>query len=71
MKTIVMQKIAGHLNHCEECAERKLSPPSFKDFQRKLIMEHGISKKMIKQLVEVVVPEGTVEDDRIVKKTKG
>ena len=68
LKTIVMKQIGNHLERVAEIVADGGKPPKFADFQRKLILEHGISAKMIKQMVEVVVPDGTVENGEIVRK---
>ena len=67
LKRTIMKQISNHLERREEIVADGGTPPKFADFQRKLLLEHGISEKMVKQMVEVIVPNGTVENGEIVR----
>ena len=65
LRTIILKKIVDHLERREDIMKEGGKPPKFEDFQRRLILDHGISKKMVKDMVETVVPGGTVKDGEI------
>lgn len=67
-RKVVLGKIKDYLERREEAVERKLNPEPFQDFQRKLMLEYGVTENMIKKLVETLVPKGTVKEGELVKK---
>ena len=68
MRSVVLHKLRNHLQEREELIEKKLEPPKFKDFQRQLMLEHGVTETMLKKMVENLIPGSTLRDGEIIRK---
>ena len=68
MRTEILHRIKGYLGARQEAVAQKLDPPPFLKFQDSLILEYGITPKMVKGMVEYLTKGGTIKDGEIVKK---
>lgn len=68
LRSRVFQEVKDHLNRREDLMSNNMKPPSFSAFQNRLIAEYGVTEKMVRQMVERLVPGGTIENEEIARK---
>lgn len=61
-------RIKAFLEEREEAVRTGLEPKPFPPFKRRLLLDYGYSEKTLKKMVELLVPEGTIEGEQITKK---
>ena len=67
----VFNEIKEYLARRDELLSKNLKAPEFKQLQNRLTAEYGVTKKMVKQFIEQLIPHGTVKDDEIVRREDG
>ena len=67
-RSYILQRVQTYLENVQRIKEQGHDPPKFNDFQRDLMLETGVTPKMLKNAVETLVPGGTIEDGEIVRR---
>lgn len=67
IRKITFQKVKDHLIARQQAMDAGREPPDFTAFELQLMMELGVSERMIKHTVEKLTDGGTVKKGKIVR----
>ena len=70
LRSRIFQDIKNHLRNNQDLIDKGMKPPPFSLFMSRLIGDYGATNKMVKNMIEDLIPGATIKDGEIVAKNE-
>ena len=66
LRQVVMHKTKNWLEIVEESKQAGNAPPPYTDFRRRMMLDYGVTDKMLVKAVEALAPGATIKNNEVV-----